>query len=403
MSQSVVERLLQTNPSMEVWWDSSPLVFDPWVKKMVASAPPEKKAELEAQLKRLFVTSDPVRSVFRGCTTNPPLSLTAVKSDPAYWNRRIDELIAANSGITPRELFWETYKAVIRRGAEMMLPIWQASEGRYGFVSGQLDPRLISDKDAMRKQAVEIAALAPNVMVKVPASCEGVEVVRDVTSKGISTNVTTCFTLPQIMAVARAAREGLDAAKKSGVDTSRWRAVITHMLGRLTERPELMKQAEYHGIALTEADRKWLGLAVVKRACQLLDDGGYPSKMLVCSVRPGPHVTGKMRFWDIECLAGGDVVFTIPPGALEPMFALGDDLIFDPGAIHRPAPQASIDKLMKLPYGIQSLEPHGMSPDQFNTHPATLYTAAEFSKASAGLEEYVAGRLALASAGAAIA
>jgi hypothetical protein len=85
------------------------------------------------------------------------------------------------------------------------------------------------------------------------------------------------------------------------------------------------------------------------------------------------------------------------------MFALGDDLIFDPGAIHRPAPQASIDKLMKLPYGIQSLEPHGMSPDQFNTHPATLYTAAEFSKASAGLEEYVAGRLALASAGAAIA
>ncbi len=45
MSQSVVERLLQTNPSMEVWWDSSPLVFDPWVKKMVSSAPPEKRAE----------------------------------------------------------------------------------------------------------------------------------------------------------------------------------------------------------------------------------------------------------------------------------------------------------------------------------------------------------------------
>ena len=102
MSQSVVERLLQTNPSMEVWWDSSPLVFDPWVKKVVSSAPPEKRAELEAQVKRLFVASDPARSVFRGCTTNPPLSLAAVKSDPAYWNRRIDELIAAHPGIAPR-------------------------------------------------------------------------------------------------------------------------------------------------------------------------------------------------------------------------------------------------------------------------------------------------------------
>jgi transaldolase len=98
----------------------------------------------------------------------------------------------------------------------------------------------------MCRQADEIASLGPNIMVKVPASQQGVDVVRHVTSKAICTNVTTCFTLPQIMQVARAAKEGLEIAKKNGVDTSRWRAVITHMLGRLTERPELMKQAEYY-------------------------------------------------------------------------------------------------------------------------------------------------------------
>ncbi|MBP1775360.1 MAG: hypothetical protein H6Q86_1366, partial [candidate division NC10 bacterium] len=76
-----------------------------------------------------------------------------------------------------------------------------------------------------------------------------------------------------------------------------------------------------------------------------------------------------------------------------------DDLVFDPEAIHRPSPQSSIDKLMKLPYGLQSLEPHGMSMDQFNTHPATIYTVNEFSKASAGLEEYVTGRLTHAASG----
>jgi transaldolase len=328
------------------------------------------------------------------------LSLIAVKSDPAYWNRRIDEIIAANAGITPKELFWETYKAVIRKGAEMMLPLWEASGGRYGYVSGQLDPRLFSETEIMCRQADEIAAMGPNIMVKVPASCEGVEVVRYLTSKAICTNVTTCFTLPQIMAVARAAREGLDLARKNQVDVSRWRAVITHMIGRLTERPELMQQAEHYKVDITEADRKWLGLAVAKRAYQLIHEGGYPSKLLLCSVRPGPHVSGKLRFWDIEELAGGDVVFTIPPYGLEPMFELADNLVFDPEAIHRPVPRASIDKLMRLPYGLQSLEPHGLSHEQFNTHPATIHTVSEFSKASAGLEEYVAGRLALAAAGA---
>jgi transaldolase len=259
--------------------------------------------------------------------------------------------------------------------------------------AGQLDPRLFTETEVMCRQAEEIAALGPNIMVKVPASREGVDVVRCLTSKAICTNVTTCFTLPQIMAVARAAKEGLELAKKNGVDMSRWRAVITHMMGRLTERPELMQQAAYYKIDITDADRKWLGLAVFKRACQLIRDGAYPSKMLLCSVRQGPLVAGKLRFWDIEELAGGDVVFTLPPYGLEPLFAQAEDLVFDPEAIHRPVPKASLDRLLQLPYCLQAYEPHGLSLDQFNTHPSTIYTVNEFSKASAGLEEYVNQRL----------
>jgi hypothetical protein len=80
-------------------------------------------AEMAAQVRRLFVAGDPAASVFRGCTTNPPPSLTAVQSDPKYWDPRIDEIIASHPGISPRELFWETYKAVIHKGAQMMLPM----------------------------------------------------------------------------------------------------------------------------------------------------------------------------------------------------------------------------------------------------------------------------------------
>jgi transaldolase len=396
MAESVIERLVKTNPDMEIWWDSSPLIFDRWVTKMVNAAPAAAKAELEAQLRRLFNAGDPARSVFRGCTTNPPLSLEAVKTNPEYWNTQIDAIIHENHGITSRELFWKTYKLVVQKGAQAFRPMFDASNGRFGWVSGQLDPRLVSEKEAMYAQADELATLEPNVMIKVPASTEGVDVVRYLTSKGISTNVTTCFTTSQVMAVARAAQSGLEIAKKNGVDISRWRAVITLMMGRLSERKNLIEQGLERGITITEADRKWFGIAAFKRCYQLLRDGGYPSKMLLCSVRPGPLVNGKMRFWDIEEFAGGDIVYTLPPYGLEPLFAIGDNMQFRADAMDRPVPQESLDKIMQIPYGIQGLDPNGLSIDQFNSHPATVLTVQEFSKAANGLEEYVANRLALA-------
>ena len=393
MTLSVVERLQNTNPDMEIWWDSSPLIFDSWVKKMVEAAPAGQKKELEAQLKRLFVWDDMARSVFRGCTTNPPLSLGAIKDNPTLWEKWVDDQIRANPGITLKDLWWTTYKEVVRRGAEKLLPIHSASAGRFGWVSGQLDPRLFTEKDQMVQKAQELAGLSPNVMVKVPGSQQGVEVVRSLTSMAISTNVTTCFTLPQIMAVARAAAEGVEDAKKNKVDLSRWRAVITHMLGRLTEREVIWEQAAYYKVNWTEADRRWFGLGVFKRAYRLLKEGGYPSKMLLCSVRPGPLVNGKMRFWDLQELAGADMVFTLPPYGLEPMFAMGESLDFREGAIDDPIPDSTIEKIYQMPYTMQAYEPHGLSLDQFNTHPATLYTTKDFSKAVAGVEEFVAGRL----------
>ena len=208
MRESVLERLTKVHPNLEIWWDSSPLVFQSWVRKMVDQAPQARKAGLEEELNRIYVIGDPAGSLIRGCTTNPPLSLTAVKSDPKFWNEWIDDTISSNPGLSQYDYYWLTYKEVIRRGAKMMLPIWEASCGRYGYISGQLDPRLITETERMITDAQELREIAPNIMVKVPASAEGVEVVKVVTSLAIPTNVTTCFTLPQIWAVANAAAEG---------------------------------------------------------------------------------------------------------------------------------------------------------------------------------------------------
>ena len=398
MSKSPVERLMNVHPDLEVWWDSSPLVYDKWAQQMVDSAAPNKRATLAEQLQRLYNTQDPAQSLIRGCTTNPPLSLKAVKSDPKFWNEWIDDLIHSNPGLDYKEITWLTYKEVVKRGAEMMMPIWQASQGRYGWISGQLDPRLFTEKDVMIAQAEELSALQPNIMIKVPGSTEGIDVLRALAAKGISTNTTTCFTLPQILASARATQEGLKLVQKGSyytseqVDLSKWRAVITMMVGRLTEHDALATQARRRGIELTWQDKHWLGIAIFQRAYRLLKEDGYPSKMLACSMRQGPLVAGKSKFWDVEKLAG-DVVFTCPPYVLEPLFELGDDLDFEDIETVQ-VPQRVLDKFMQIPYAIQAYDPNGMWLEQFNDHPATLDTVANFSQAMTGLEEYVAHRLA---------
>jgi transaldolase len=196
------------------------------------------------------------------------------------------------------------------------------------------------------------------------------------------------------MASANAAMEGIKIAEKNKVDLSRWRAVITMMIGRLTEQPVLDVQAERRNIRLSWQDKHWIGLAVFKRAYRLLKEGGYASKMLVCSMRHGPVVAGKMRFWDVEKLAGGDIVYTCPPYVLEPLFEMGDDLIFQP-EIEDGVPEAVLDKMSKIPYCIQAYDPNGLELEQFNTHPSTIGTVEAFSKGFSGVEEYVKKRMAL--------
>jgi len=393
MIESPIERLIKTNPDMEIWWDSSPLVYKSWVQKMLNAAEADRRPVLEEQLGRLYDAQEPARSLFRGCTTNPPLSLNAVQEDPEYWEPWLETQILSQPDLNKRELAWLTYKEVVKRGAEMYLPIYEASKGRFGWISAQLDPRLFTKTDQMIRDADELSAVSPNVMIKVPASMQGIEVVRVLTSKAISTNTTVCFTLPQIMATANAAMEGVRIAQNNGLDLSKWRAVITMMIGRLTERKTLEVQAERRNITLSRQDKHWFGIAVFRRAYRLLREGGHVSKMLACSMRHGPLVAGKMRFWDVEKIAGGDIVYTCPPYVLEPLFKFGDDLIFRP-EIEDEVPHEVMDKLLKIPYCIQAYNPNGLALEQFNDHPSTVYTVEAFSKGSTGLEEFVSERMA---------
>ena len=343
------------------------MVYNQWVQKMLNAAEPSRKPILEEQLARLYNVDAPAKSIFRGCTTNPPLSWQAVQSDPNFWSGWVDDLIRDNPDLGLKELVWLMYKEVVKRGAEMYMPIFEASKGRFGWISGQLDPRLFTESGQMIHDAGELSALSPNT--------------------------TVCFTLPQILASANAAMEGIKIAEQNGVDLSRWRAVITMMIVRLTEQKALDDQAQRRNIQLSWQDKHWFGIAVFRRAYRILTEAGYARKMLACSMRVGPLVAGKMRFWDVQKLAGGDIVYTCPPYVLEPLFELGDDLIFR-SEIEAEVPAQVMDKLSKIPFCIQAYDPNGLALEQFNDHPSTVSTVEAFSKGFTGLEGFIHDRMA---------
>jgi transaldolase len=363
---------------------------------MLAKADPADHGVLEAQFARMYDAGDPMSQLFRGVTTNPPLSLQAIKDDPPRWQAEADKILKEHDGLDTEGLFWELYKQVVKQGSDMFLPLFEASGHKEGFLSGQCDPRSAFDKDAMLRQAAELHALNPNVMIKVPGTAQGYEVIEELTSKGIATNNTLTFILPQLMDCAKSVRRGLEKAKADGVDLSNWRSVITHMEARYGDLGGLREFGKEKGIEVTEGDVRLAELAIFKKAYRLVKEGGYQSKMLSCSLRLGPVVDGKTRFWHLEEKAGADIVVTCPPPLIDELinFPRPEDITFEADRISVDPPKDVMDKLMRIPYFERAYEEDGYTRDEYNTHPALVKTAEAFSKATNEMVEFAGSCLA---------
>ena len=391
-SKSAVERLWEVNKDAEIWWDSSPLVFPSWRQEMMEKA--ADKDEMAAHLDRLFNESNaPTDNLFRGVTTNPPLSYAATQDNPDYWSKWIARYVEERKCTDVETVFWDTYKEIVRRGAQAYMPMFEASGGKLGFISGQTDPRVRHDVDNMVAQGEELHALSPNVMVKAPGTAEGYEVIRILTSKGIATNNTLSFIIPQFVACMNAVTEGLKEAKANGVDLSKWRSVITAMSARYGTLGDLAKDAEAAGMTLSEEETRWAEIAIFKKACKLVkENADYPGKMLLCSMRCSPTVDGKPRSWHIEKVAGADIVYTCPPSYLDEVITKLDHVEFS-NQIDDPVPAEVMDKLMKLPYFARGYAEDGYTPEEFNTHPALVETARQFSEVTEKMVSFVRERV----------
>jgi transaldolase len=394
MSENVLEQLAATNPDAEIWWDSSPLIFPSWEAETLAKAPEGKRAEWEAQLNRLY-NDQTIQSQgtmgFRGVTTNPPLSLQAIRLAPDLWAAEIKTVARDNPGLDVEGVYWAMYLDLVKKGAQAIRPVWDKSGGKYGFLSGQVDPRWANDGERMLAQGLTIAAQGPNVMVKIPGSQAGYAVIEELTARGIATNNTCSFAVPQYIACMAAVSAGLLRAKAAGIDLSTWRSVITHMSSRLGELGDWKKEAAARGIELTLPEIRDGEEAVLKRAYWWGKDNGHPSKMLQCSVRvETDERTGKTVSRHIQDYAGSDMVYTLPPSYIARLMEVADELDpFDPRAIEREPNKASLAKLLKLPSFRQAYEFEGMRPEEFAHFGPYKATDTDFAAATRQTVDFV--------------
>ena len=123
----------------------------------------------------------------------------------------------------------------VRDACDVFLPVYEATGGQDGRVSIEVDPRLAHDTAETIEEAKALAAAVdrPNVLIKIPATVEGLPAITEVMGEGISVNVTLIFALDRYRAVMNAFLAGLEKARESDADLSGLHSVASFFVSRV--------------------------------------------------------------------------------------------------------------------------------------------------------------------------
>src|SRR5947207_9712102 len=116
-----------------------------------------------------------------GATCNPVIAVGILKKELALWRPRIQELLRDLPRATEDEIGWKLIEEMSVRAAKVLEPAFAEHHGRNGRLSIQTDPRLYRDPAAILEHAKRLAALAPNVIVKIPATRAGIPAIEEAT------------------------------------------------------------------------------------------------------------------------------------------------------------------------------------------------------------------------------
>ena len=236
-----------------------------------------------------------------GATCNPVIALNAIKNRPDVWQPRIRDIATEHPTWGESEIGWQAVRELSIEAAKLLEDTFVASGGRNGRLSIQTDPRLHRDRDGLVAQAVEFSQLAPNMIVKIPATATGIAAMEEAAYRGVSINATLSFSVPQAVAVGEALERALDRRAADGLPEQEFGHVVTIMGGRLDDW--LKKWTGQRKILTTPGTLDWAGVAALKRAHAIFTERGFRSRILSAAFRS--HLQWSQ-------LLGGDMVISPP-------------------------------------------------------------------------------------------
>ena len=302
-----------------------------------------------------------------GATSNPTIVHEVLNKESEHWVPRVHELAAEHPTWSEVELTWALIEEMVTRGAGVLQPVFEREGGLKGRLSAQLNPANYRDPERMVEQAVRFDALAPNILVKFPATAAGIVGIEEATYRGVNINATVNFTLPQALAVAEAVERALQRRERDGLDNSLMTPICTLMIGRLDDWVKVL--VERDDIALDPGAANWAGIAVFKRAYAIFQERGYRSRLLAAAYRHRLHWTE---------LIGGDVAMTMPHSWQVRFNKSG---ILPRPRIDVPVDPAIIEELLeRVPDFRRAYEPDGMTPDEFEFFGSSARTLRSFIK-----------------------
>ena len=168
----------------------------------------------------------------RGVTSNPTIFEKAISAGNEY-----DDVIRslAKQGLSSEEIGWELLVADVGTAADILRPTYEACGGADGFVSIEVSPELAADTEGTITQARQLHERLdrPTVMVKIPATPEGVPAIETMIGEGRNINVTLIFSLVRHGEVIEAYFSGLERLAAAGGDLSTVNSVASFFVSRV--------------------------------------------------------------------------------------------------------------------------------------------------------------------------
>ena len=258
-----------------------------------------------------------------GVTANPTIFARALETSDAYAD---DVSRRLGRGQDPESILWDLLIEDVQAAADVLRPVFEREHGADGFVSIEVSPEIAGDTERTIAAAKDLRrrTARPNVMVKIPATPEGLPAIQAMTAEGANINVTLIFAVERYVKVLEAFLAGLEELHERGGDLRAVHSVASFFVSRvdtkvdalLEGRPELAGLMGKAAIANSRlAYEMFTQLHAGLRWDRLRDAGASVQRCLWASTS-----TKSPRYRDVmyvEELVGPATVNTMPVATFE--------------------------------------------------------------------------------------